>query len=81
MGGVEESIAETKAVNFLYIVLGEAARRTLLDRKPNMDIKATKLKDLLKKFHDAFQKKRNKLMNPHEFLNRKQKEDESLEQF
>ena len=44
MGGVEEQIAEKKEVSFLYIALGEAARKMLLDRKPDMDIKATKLK-------------------------------------
>ena len=81
MGGAEESIAEKKAVSFLYIALGEAARKTLLDRKPNMNIKTTKLNDLLKGCNDAFQKKRNRLMDRHKFLNRKQKEDESLEQF
>ena len=81
MGGVEEQIAEKKEVSFLYIALGEAARKMLLDRKPDMDIKATKLKDLLKECQDAFQKKRNRLTDRHKFLNRKQKEDESLEQF
>ena len=35
MGGSEEQIAHKKAVSFLYIALGEAARKTLLDRKPN----------------------------------------------
>ena len=81
MGGVEEPIAQRKAVSFLYIALGEAARKTLLDRKPDMDIKAINLKDLLKECNDAFQKKRNRLMDRHKFLNRKQREDESLEQF
>ena len=81
MGGAEESIAEKKAVSFLYIALGEAARKALLDRKPNMDIKTTTLKDLLKECNEAFQKKRNRLMDRHKFLNRKQKDDESLEQF
>ena len=80
MGGVEEQIAEKKAVSFLYIALGEAARKTLLDLK-DMDIKATKIKVLLKECQDAFQKKRNRLMDRHKFLNRKQNEDESLEQF
>ena len=81
MGGVEESIAEKKAVSFLYIALGESARKTQLNRKPNMDIKTTKLEDLLKECHEAFQKKRNRLMDRHKFFNRKQKEDENLEQF
>ena len=81
MGGAEESIAEKKSVSFLNIALGEAARKTLLDRKPNMEIKTTKFNDLLKECNDAFQEKRNRLMDRHKFLNRKQKEDESLEQF
>ena len=39
MGGAEESIAQRKAVRCLYIALGEAARKTLLDRKPDMDLR------------------------------------------
>ena len=81
MGGTEEPIAHIKAVSFLYIALGEEARKTLLDRKPDMDMKAINLKDLLKECNDVFQKKRNRLMDRHKFLNRKQRDDESLEQF
>ena len=69
MGRAEEKIAEKKAVSFLYIALGDAARKTLLDRKPNMDIKTTKLKDLLQECNVAFHKKRNGLMDRHKFLN------------
>ena len=47
MGGSEEQIAQKKAVGFLYIALGETARKTLLDRKPNMDIKTMNLDELL----------------------------------
>ena len=43
-----EPIAEKKVVSFLYIALGEAAIKTLLDRKSNIDLKATKLKHLKK---------------------------------
>ena len=43
----EEPIAQKKAVSFLYIALGEAARNTLLDRKPDKNIRATNLKDWL----------------------------------
>ena len=32
MGGAEELISQKKAVSFLYIALGEAARKTILDR-------------------------------------------------
>ena len=81
IGGAEEPIAQKKAVSFLNIARREAARKTILDRKPDMDINATNLKDLLKECNDAIQKKRNRLMNGHKFLNRKQRDDESLEQF
>ena len=82
MGGADEPIPQKKAVSFLYIARGEAARKTLLDRKPVMDIQTTNLKDLLKECNDAFQKKKpNRLMDREQFLNRKQKDDESLELF
>ena len=67
MEGVEEPIAGEKAASLLYIALGEAARKTLLDRKPNMDIKAITLKDLLKECMEAFQRKRNRLTHHHKF--------------
>ena len=58
MGGAEEPIAQKKAVSFLYIALEETVRKTLLDRKPDMDIKDTNLKHLLRECNDAFQKRR-----------------------
>ena len=81
MGGFEEEVAQRKAVSLLYIAVGEAARKTLLDRNPNLDIKTISLKDLLKEANGAFLKKKNRLMDRHKFLNRKQQEGETLEQF
>ena len=52
-----EPIAEKKVVSFLYIALGEAAIKTLLDRKSNIDLKATKLKHLLKKQRSILEEK------------------------
>ena len=73
IGGAEEPIAQRKAVSFLYFSLAEAARKTSLGRKPDMDINAINLKDLLKQCNDVFHKKSNWLMNRHKFLNRKQR--------
>ena len=81
MGGCDEEIAQKKAVSLLYIAMGEAARKTLLDRKPNMDVKKITLKELLKEANDAFLKKKNRLLDRHKFLNRKQQVGETLEQF
>ena len=52
----------------------KAARKTLLDRNPNLDIKTARLKDLLKEASEAFLKKKNRLLDRHKVLNRKQKE-------
>ena len=43
-----------------------------------MDIKATKLEDLLREYNEAFQKRSNRLMDCHKILNREQKDDEIL---
>ena len=77
--GVDEWVRRAYSrISFLYIELGEAARRTLLDRKPNMDIKTMNLNDSMKKCQDAFQKKRNKLMDRHKFLNSKPMEGDIM---
>ena len=55
----------------MYIALGEAALKTLLDRKPNKDIKATSLKDLLKECNEASQKTRNRLIDRHKSQNKR----------
>ena len=47
MGGLDENTAERKAVSVLVLAMGEAARKTLMDRKPQLDFKTIGLKDLI----------------------------------
>ena len=54
MGGCEEQSAQKDVVSFLYIALWEAARKTVLDRKPSLDTKNITIKELLKEANDTF---------------------------
>ena len=66
----------------LYFGLGEQASITFVDRKPKRDKKPTCLKDLCNdECNEEFQEKRKRLMDCHKFLNRKQRDEENLEQF
>ena len=56
------------------------ARNTLVDQKPDLDIKKVVLKVFLMDCNDAFLKKEN-LVDSHKFLNSNQKESETLQQF
>ena len=81
MGGHDVETAPKKAVSILFLALGEAARKTITDRKPERNVKQTCLKELLYEANQAFQIKKNRTLERHAFLSRKQMEGESLEQF
>ena len=49
MGGQEVEAAEKKAVSILFLALGDTARKTLMDRKPNLDVKQIQLRELIGK--------------------------------
>ena len=52
-----------------------------MDRRPNLDVKQIQLKELMEIAKSAFHKRKNRTMERHKFLARKQAENESLEQF
>ena len=81
MGGVDPETAERKAVSIMYLALGDAARKTLLDRNPSLNAKTISLKQMMKEGESAFKVKRNRTMDRFLFLTRKQGEQETLEQF
>ena len=47
----------------MHIVTGEATRKTLLDREPNLDKKSLTLDELITECSNAYQKKTNLLMD------------------
>ena len=81
MGNMEKAIAEKKVISLLFLSIGGAGRKTLIDKYPAMNIKTMELKVLMKNCVNTFQKKRNRCMDRVKFFQRKQKTNETLSQY
>ena len=83
MGNMEREGAQKKAISLLFLSIGGAGRKTLMDKYPKMDteMKGMDLKDVLARCEETFQKKRNRCMDRTKFFQRKQKPNETLVQF
>ena len=80
-GDMEEATAMKKANSVLYLALGMAARKTISDKFPTVNIARISLEDLIKTCKDCFEKPKNETLDRFKFLSRKQKENETLRQF
>ena len=80
-GDMEEATAMKKANSVLYLALGMAARKTISDKFPTVNIARIALEDLIKTCKDCFEKPKNETLDRFKFLSRKQKENETLRQF
>ena len=81
MGDTEEATAMKKANSVLYLALGMAARKTISDKFPTVNIARITLEDLIKTCKECFEKPKNETLDRFKFLSRKQKENEPLKQF
>ena len=81
LGGLTFQIAEHKVISLLYLSLGEAARKTLTDRYPEMEITDVTLRTLLQRCQQTFQTERNRCLDRMKFFHRKQQPGETLSQF
>ena len=81
MGDMEEATAMKKANSVLYLALGMAARKTISDKFPTVNIAKITLEDLIKTCEDCFENPKNETLDRFKFLSRKQKENETLRQF
>ena len=81
MGDMEEGAATKKAVSILYLSLGMAARKNLLNKYPTTNVASISLTDLIKNCKDCFEKPKNETLDRFKFLSRKQGEGETLRQF
>ena len=81
MGDMEEATAMKKANSVLYLALGMAARKTISDKFPTVNIARITLEDLIKTCKECFEKPKNETLDRFKFLSRKQKENETLRQF
>ena len=81
MGNLVHGPACRKVVSVLFLSLGEAGRKTLMDKNPALLVAEVLLDDLLLMCQEAFEKAQNLTLDRHRFLSRKQGRDESLQQF
>ena len=81
MGNLEEEPAERKVTSLLYISIGKTGRKMLMYKFPQINILLIQLNNFLQYCVECFQTKRNRTLDRHTFLSRKQKPTESLHQF
>ena len=81
MGNLEEVPAKRKLVSLLYISIGKTGRKMLMDKFPNINILLIELQALVQICTECFQTRRNRILDSHIFLSRKQKPTETLHHF
>ena len=81
MGNLEEMHAKRKVVSLLYISIGKTGRKMLMDKFPQINILTIQLQDIAQNCEECFQVRRNRTLDRHTFLSRKQKPNETLHQF
>ena len=80
MGNLEVP-AKRKMVSLLYISIGKTARRMLMYKFPNINIPIIELSNIVQHCTECFQRRRNRTLDRHSLLSRKQKPNETLNQF
>ena len=73
--------AEQNLISNLYLCLGERGQDELHNRKPHLDLAATRYPRVLDEFESVFKKERNETFETYQLLSRKQREGETLEEF
>ena len=81
MGNLEEIPAKRKIVSLLYKSIGKNARKMLMNKFPTINILLIELRESMQNCSECFQIRRNRTLDRHVFLSRKQKPSESLNQF
>ena len=81
MGNLDELPAKIKMVSLLYISIGKTDRKMLMDKFPNINILIIELRNIVQHCTECFQTRRNRTLDRHSFLSRKQRPNETLNQF
>ena len=68
MGDMDEATAMKQANSVLYLALGMAARKTISDKFPTVNIARITLEDLIKTCKDCFEKPKNETLDRFKFL-------------
>ena len=81
MGNLDENAAARKAISLLYNSLGKNRRQKIMDKIPQINNCLIQLPQFLQFCNECFQTRRNRTMDRHTFLSKKQRPIESLHQF
>ena len=81
MRNLYEVPAKRKLLSLLYISIGKTGRKMLMVKFPNINISLIELRKLVQNCTEYFQTRRNRMLDRHIFLSRKQKSTETLHQF
>ena len=73
--------AERKSVNLLFLSIGTEGRKIFLRKQASINLETCSFKDMVKGCKDSFEKVRNLTFDRYLFFTRKQKPEETLEQF
>ena len=76
-----EEAAEKKVVTWLFLSVGEPARKLFKDKYPELSVWTLQTREMLQRCENCFYIARNRTLDRHKFLSRKQQANESLQQF
>ena len=76
-----EEAAEKKVVPWLFLSVGELARKMYKDKHPDLSVWTLGVRDMIESCRKCFHVARNRTLDRHKFLSRKQQSNESLQQF
>ena len=81
LGDMPEEAANKKAVSMMFLSLGEAGRKMFRDKYPEKTIWSHQATEMLQSCEGCFRIERNRTLDRHHFLSRKQMPNEILQQF
>ena len=81
LGNLTVGRATKKVVSILYLSIGKTGRKMLTDNYPHTNILVIELAEMLERCRACLEVRRNRTLERHTFLSRKQQPGESLHQY
>ena len=81
IGDKAEEAAEKTVVTWLFLSVGEPARKMFKDKHPHLSVWTLGVRDMIERCRNCFHVAPNRTLDRHKFLSRKQQNNESLQQF
>ena len=74
IGYLAEEVAEKKVVTWLFLSVGEPARKMFKDKHPDLSVWTLGVRDMIQRCKKCFHVARNRTLDKHKFLSRKKKQ-------